>query len=1410
MSEAEETGSETRTQYQEALAALRKGDAAAREALEALGQGEAPEAAKARMALAQADLDAGAFEAAEARYRVAAEALLSAGRKAEVAEIYFELAAAAAKPPPEKLDGRGNHAKALRLLGYLVEQDLPPELEARARVESGRVALAGKDWYQAEHAFRGYLERFDGLYGVEVKGELPGSRVQRPDGEACVEARLGLVEAALRAAMAYPEDGDPLDPPNANGVADEVVSLLENTLRHLEDGDFPEGVATSPEDLERALYLRPLVAGLGRGFEPEGGGATGPAAARRAVEYAGDYWRRHPGTARGVTLMPWAVTALLGAGFPDAATARIRELLELEPPKEAKATRRFAALADAGHFALGAIEAACGRWTAAVEALQGYLAEHPDGSMWKRAQEAIEHCLAADGLQSLKSGDGARARELWEQVRSKQGLADTAGWLALAGAMTFAEEGRQAARDEKPRVRKDRYKEAAEALAAVARRYPGEVANVAREHRGRILETELDDLPAAVEEYRASGTYGADQALERLEETELRLTSPRTFRTNEAPEVELEVRNLEKVTFKRYPLNLADFFRKYHSADGVDRLDLDLVSPDETWEEAVPEYARFRRFRVPVAIRAEAPGAYAITVEGGEYESTVLVLVSDLEVVTASTRGEAVVLVQDMLRGEAVEGVDLQVWGGPRPGQILELTTGDDGVARDRFGETPSEELRVLATRGDQVMVMGLPLPGTGIRRLAPRGYLETSRPVYQPGETVALRGVIRTVEDGRFHVPEGRSYVVTLRAPDGTILGERPARPDACGAFEARFRLPSRAPFGEYSLRVAPRVQDGHPAPAQEVFSRTIQVERVEPSKVELTLETSAPAVRAGDTLGISLKAAYYTGAPLARRALELTLPDGRVRRLETDAGGEASLELDTTPFFRSSHLHLVVEVPGERARTTREVPLLPAAVDLAMKAPDRAVKGERWTATLTATTPAGDPLAGEALTVRVSRPDTGGAVGIPGEVLRNAGIQPEEAPPFQAAAEAEEHTLTTDEEGRATISLELDRVGPWRVVATARDAEGRERLLTHSLRVEEPSSPKLTLEADATRLKVGEEGSVRARYQDRPGLGLLLWLGDGLLGYRVHGFERGVRALRFPVEPGYLPNFQLVALAPGERRLQEARQDFEVRRALQVELVMPPQPWHPGQELEVEVLTRDEHGEPAPASVSFGLVDLGLLDQYPDPLPPIREHFESGARRHVDLSAGASVVFRQVGERREIAKEILEEAARMERERLNSMEEQVMLQAVMAEAPHGRPQRWRRRLRRPGNRWPPRGPSPAPVSGALAQADAPGPQHVQDGQDGHALRARAPGTGGSPGATHGRGVGGPGADRRRREGLAALLGPGAHGCLPHHGPRRGPRRPLRRGQGPSHGPPGGLGRAGPARLPHRGRRGAPAAPGP
>jgi tetratricopeptide (TPR) repeat protein len=1236
--------------YREAHTLYRAGEQeAARTALESILEDEEGAAsAKARMLLADIHLKAKDFSRAEALLSSETARLLSPKRRREVAEIYLELADTALQAETLGLGQTADYPKALRLLEFLIEMDLPTDLEEAVYFRRAQTALKGEEYYQARDFFQQYLERFDPLYAREILGRLPGQTHPQESGERLIAARLGLLEAELRVVEAMPDPDNEEDQEDfGEGVADWALTLVESTLRHLENDDLPKGCSFTPAQLRRIRYLRPLVAGLSRRFDPYSPAATGPASCRCAVRYAEEFLEHHRDSPEGLEILRLLPRALFLAGFRKQAMESLRTFLERPPllPEGAPQDRLSRSM-DLASFALGAMQLASGHWQEATEAFQEYLSRHPDGARWQEAQEASFAAAAAQGYQALGEDEFSRAREIWSQVAARRGLHDTAGWLTLASAYCTVLEARKAKQEEKPRKARSIFQQAIEELSAVARRYPDEIADLAHFYRGKILEKEINDLEAAVKAYRKAEIAPASEALAKLEAVEIGLVAPRVFRTCEVPEVLLQIRNIEKVTLRRYPINLGDFFRKYHTTERVDRLDLDLVHPAQTWIFEVPKYCRFQNFEAPIPLEIDGPGAHAITVEGGNHEVTVLAVVSDLEVVLASTHKEALILVQDLEQNAPIEGAQVQFWGGPHPSQNLDLTTGKDGVARGSFAEGPSESPYVFASWKGHVAVSGLDLPTRSQVSLQSRGLLQTSRPVYLPGDLVEVRGVIRTVFDGCYQIEKGASYQLELVSPQGIVLGERRVRLSHLGTFLTRFRLPQGNHLGEHQLRARRQAHEGESLQASEpTYFVSFQVQHVLPSKLFLKLTPSAPAVLAGDLLTLTLEAGFYTGAPLVGRAVVVSLPDGRRVQVVTDEAGKATLELDTTPFFRHQELPLRAHIQGEDVSGKLTIPLLPAAVVLKTRTslPDR-LAGEHMSLPVTLETPGGDPLPASEVELRLFRVGSRKDPLLPEDIQQGMGLERNQRHREEELFHQE--ILTTDPEGQVRFSFKLVQTGKVRAVLLARDAAGREASLTRTFQVRVAPSPALNIEADAAELLVGQECSLRLRYRDRPGLGLLLVTGDQILSYQVHGFERGVRSHRFSVNPSHLPNMTLIALAPGERRLHRAEQEFEVRRHLLVSYQLPEEPLQPGQEAKVELLARDERGKPVEADLCFRLLDQGLLEKYPDRTPHLVRYFETEARRSVNLQAASSVSYKRIGEKREISQEVLEEEHRLELE--------------------------------------------------------------------------------------------------------------------------------------------------------------------
>src|SRR5205823_3364382 len=67
-----------------------------------------------------------------------------------------------------------------------------------------------------------------------------------------------------------------------------------------------------------------------------------------------------------------------------------------------------------------------------------------------------------------------------------------------------------------------------------------------------------------------------------LEARSLVVVTPRSYRTSEVPALKVTTRNIASLTVSAYRLDAEDYFRKKHALRGVEALDIDLVSPEQT------------------------------------------------------------------------------------------------------------------------------------------------------------------------------------------------------------------------------------------------------------------------------------------------------------------------------------------------------------------------------------------------------------------------------------------------------------------------------------------------------------------------------------------------------------------------------------------------------------------------------------------------------------------------------------------------------------------------------------------------------------------------------------------------------------------------------------------------------------
>jgi hypothetical protein len=166
-------------------------------------------------------------------------------------------------------------------------------------------------------------------------------------------------------------------------------------------------------------------------------------------------------------------------------------------------------------------------------------------------------------------------------------------------------------------------------------------------------------------------------------------------------------------------------------------------------------------------------------------------------------------------------------------------------------------------------------------RHLGQRAYLQTDKPLYQPGETIWLRAGVRRTRDLTIGTQGGAT--AQLVSPKGAVVLEKRILVDK-GVAATDFELPAEAQGGEYVVQVT--VDDGT------IEKRSVIVASYEAPRLKKTLEFVRKAYGTGDTVLAAVNVARSTGEPFAGKPLTaiVTVDDQEIARVPVttdDKGG-------------------------------------------------------------------------------------------------------------------------------------------------------------------------------------------------------------------------------------------------------------------------------------------------------------------------------------------------------------------------------------------------------------------------------------------------------------------------------------------------------------------------------------------
>ncbi|MEC9475752.1 MAG: alpha-2-macroglobulin family protein [Planctomycetota bacterium] len=869
-----------------------------------------------------------------------------------------------------------------------------------------------------------------------------------------------------------------------------------------------------------------------------------------------------------------------------------------------------------------------------------YSRRAPDGPDWSAAQESIIVIDAKTGEQLLADSRWAEGRTAIAEFAGLYPLDRRTRPLLLRSAHSHGAEARKLleddpenSKDEELRSRANElYEQTISDLKRIIGKYPDtREGNRARLDIAKILESDLLQLEEAVIAYKdCFGTPSESEARRRLQtltEKHLHIETEQLHRSNQPASFALDTRNIEKVDVSIYPIDIEAYFRKYHSRNRIEQLDLDLIDPWKTMEVEVENYAKYRPCHQLVELPCEGSGTWAVTVASEKMSSTTLVVRTDIDIIVKAGQHEILVYAQDMLTGKSAEGVEVLI-AIPDPDNqtaIQKVTTGSDGTAQYKATSQDSmANVKVLAMRGLDTAVTGMDLQHTtGHTGISPRGQFLTDRATYRPGETVFWRAVVRDVIDGSWHNPAGLDGRISLITPSGiTVIEEIDVFSDA-GTVNGSYSLPLEAPTGDWTIRVNSPRGITH----QQIFI----VEEFSPLTVDLKIEPRRLVYTRGEIVEATVSAMTWYGEPMAGSNVDVIFPDGRKEQFLLDDSGKVEISFDTREEF-DNWINFQVYMPEHEIEQSVEVVLSETTWNLSIEIPRAS----------------GEYLVGESLPIVVKALDVAGEPVERDVKLRLVRRNRDSGRWIENTLT--EQVLTTSSNGRAEVRIPLDSAGRASIVAEGTDRFGNRVSSRVALTISGDDEQRgLIWLVEKTSLDVGESIKLDLQNTRKKSPALLTIIGRKILEYRVVDLAAGKNSIDIAVNPQMYPEVSVDISMMENRKLHQTQTNFRVRKQLLLEVVAPEKPVTPGTDLTLEVFTRNLQGKPVSAEIALAVVDEAVDGLYPGWFQPLSSPPRSSGSRlsnsfsgHAILATSTSCTFEYQGITTQIAQELLDERTR------------------------------------------------------------------------------------------------------------------------------------------------------------------------
>ncbi len=198
---------------------------------------------------------------------------------------------------------------------------------------------------------------------------------------------------------------------------------------------------------------------------------------------------------------------------------------------------------------------------------------------------------------------------------------------------------------------------------------------------------------------------------------------------------QVRLRNIKEISAKLHRIDSAAFFGAGLHPDRLADLDVAVVAPDRQWTVAVPNYREHAEIVFDLKISKPKPGLYRLTLGGGSKEASVVLVVSDLDIILEGIGSK--LLVVAARNGQPVLGAKIQARVGDK---LLFAKTTHRGIAQLNLPQGP---VTIWAEHRGSVALASMSQREEADDEPDKLTTMELDRSIYSPGDPVhfAIQG---------------------------------------------------------------------------------------------------------------------------------------------------------------------------------------------------------------------------------------------------------------------------------------------------------------------------------------------------------------------------------------------------------------------------------------------------------------------------------------------------------------------------------------------------------------------------------------------------------------------------------------------------------------------------------------------